>query len=191
MKKEVARAREAGYKIVYIDEVVFSAATMQKKAWAPAHHNIEYLDKRSHMKSQALVAGITQEEGLVAWLIFRRSINQYDYMEFVTQLRENLKDQKVALFMDNLSVHKSKKCKALYQELNLLPIFNAPYAPEYNGIENYWSAVKKVYKADMLDKVTQDSWIDVAAVAETALLSVSQEVAKNCARKGEERIYEI
>ena len=50
------------------------------------------------------------------------------------------------LFMDNLSVHKTRLVKELYEELELTPIFNAPYSPKYNGIESYWFLLKQIYK---------------------------------------------
>ena len=55
------------YLVIYADEVIFSAATRQGKAWSNTMMNIEYKDKRTYMPAQALVGGITKEYGLVAW----------------------------------------------------------------------------------------------------------------------------
>ena len=71
-------------------------------------------------------------------MIKERSFNQDSYIEFLRQLRSQQPEQRIVLFLDNLSVHKTKKVKELYEELELTPIFNAPYSPKYNGIESYW-----------------------------------------------------
>lgn len=63
--------------------------------------------------------------------------------------------------MDNLSVHKTKRVLDHLKEQDIEPVFNVPYSPELNGIELYWAALKKEYKAEMLQRVIQDGWIDV------------------------------
>ena len=53
---------------------------------------------------------------------------------------------KIALFMDNLSVHHTPDNKQLFQELGLEVIFNKPYCPDFNPIECVFSNVKNHYK---------------------------------------------
>ena len=43
------------------------------------------------------------------------------------------------LFLDNLSVHKTKDAKLLFESLNITEIFNVPYCPHFNEIESYFS----------------------------------------------------
>jgi len=50
------------------------------------------------------------------------------------------------LYLDNLSVHKTKAVKEKFAELNIHPIYNIPYSPDFNGIESYFSIVKGEYK---------------------------------------------
>ena len=46
------------------------------------------------------------------------------------------------IFLDNLSVHKTKEVYQAYKRLNITPIFNMPYSPDFNGIESYFSLIK-------------------------------------------------
>jgi len=48
--------------------------------------------------------------------------------------------------MDNLSVHKTNLSKELFKELKIVPVFNIPYSPQFNGIESYFSLLKNEYK---------------------------------------------
>jgi hypothetical protein len=36
--------------------------------------------------------------------------------------------------------------KKKFQELNIIPIFNIPYSPDFNGIESYFSLIKAGFK---------------------------------------------
>ena len=65
---------------------------------------------------------------------------------FLEQLSNEYDGEQVAVFMDNLSVHKTKDVKEACERLNIIPIFNIPYSPDFNGIESYFSLVKAEYK---------------------------------------------
>ena len=47
MKSEYERARAEGAKIIFLDEAVFSAATMLSRSWSAKNESIEITDKRS------------------------------------------------------------------------------------------------------------------------------------------------
>jgi transposase len=64
----------------------------------------------------------------------------------VRQLSVKLGGGDFALFLDNLSVHKTKDAKLLFEALNITEIFNVPYCPQFNGIESYFSQIKATYK---------------------------------------------
>ena len=58
------------------------------------------------------------------------SINSDSFIDFLYQLRhEQQGDDKIALFMDNLSVHKTYKVQQAMRELNMTAIFSVPYSP--------------------------------------------------------------
>ena len=47
--------------------------------------------------------------------------------------------------MDNLSVHKTLAAQTAYRHLDIKPIFNLAYSPEYNPIELVFSQVKRIF----------------------------------------------
>ena len=63
--------------------------------------------------------------------------------------------------MDNLQVHKSDDSRAAYQRLNIIPIFNIPYSPQFNGIESYFALLKAEYKKLLLQYLMKDLNFDV------------------------------
>jgi hypothetical protein len=50
----------------------------------------------------------------------------------VRQISIKLEGGDFALFLDNLSVHKTKDAKVMFEELNITKIFNVPYCPQIN-----------------------------------------------------------
>ena len=64
----------------------------------------------------------------------------------MTKLREANPDDKIALFMDNLSAHTSDRSKEAMRERGFRWIYNVPYSPEYNPIEFVFSEVKSNFK---------------------------------------------
>ena len=65
-----------------------------------------------------------------------------------------------ALFLDNLTVHKTRSVKLLFEELNITEISNVPYCPQFNGIESYFAQVKATYKKLLLQHVISEVHVD-------------------------------
>jgi hypothetical protein len=84
---------------------------------------------RTKIKTQAIIAGISEDQGLECYSIHDRSIKSEEFKLFLHKIKELYPDDHVYLFMDNLSVHKTRAMRALYDELDLTPIFNVPYSP--------------------------------------------------------------
>ena len=56
------------------------------------------------------------------------------------EVRSAAGDGKVYMFLDNCKVHKARDLKDDWQQLDIQPIWNVPYAPQYNAaIELYWA----------------------------------------------------
>jgi len=76
------------------------------------------------MMTYALVRGILIGDGLVGWHMVKRAVDSYDFIDFFHKIRDNLKGKKIALFLDNLSVHKTNECREVYERLRIKVIFN-------------------------------------------------------------------
>ena len=63
------------------------------------------------------------------------------------ELRQANDDEKICLFMDNLSAHTSKKAKAEMSRLGFKAIYNVPYQPYLNPIEFCFSKFKAKFKS--------------------------------------------
>jgi transposase len=94
----------------------------------------------------ALIAAISEDGGLVDFALHPKAINTESFVAFINQLSSKLGGGDFAIFLDNLSVHKTKEAKLIFEQLNITEIYNIPYSPQFNGIECYFAQVKAYYK---------------------------------------------
>ena len=128
-------ARAEGRKIVWLDEVCFTKRSNQERDWSAKGQNT-VLDQADVMTDfRAVIASISMEEGIEKLYLQTHAIDIVDFRTFLGKLREKNGETPLALYMDNLAVHKSDDSKMKMAELNIRPIFNPVYSPEYNPIE--------------------------------------------------------
>ena len=105
-------------------------------------------------------------------MLFPQSVNIPKFKEYLIKLREENKDEKICVFMDNLTTHTSKKTKESMKQLGIRYLFNISYSPDYNPIESVFSKVKQKFRclrARRLTGVIHDSY---EMIIEKAIKSV-------------------
>jgi hypothetical protein len=83
MKERLDQAKNEGLKIIYVDEAMFTFKTMPAKTWSAPYNNLKIVESQFRMKSQALVCGISEEDGVEHFDIHRRSITVVEFKQFV------------------------------------------------------------------------------------------------------------
>ena len=147
MKRLMTRARNDGYRIVYLDETCFTRSTVPKAEYCRQGQNVAADLAYMQEPTLAVLASISKEKGLEHYRIFDNSVNIPKFKEFLQELRDQNGDEKIALFMDNLSAHRSEKSKVEMARLGFRTIFNVPYSPEFNPIEFAFSKIKSKFRA--------------------------------------------
>jgi transposase len=79
-----------------------------------------------------------------------------DFVFFLELLHRKNENKPFALFLDNLKVHTSKDTTKAMKTLGIMPIFNVPYSPQFNGIEAVFSIVKCNFKKELLRLLQKD-----------------------------------
>ena len=65
---------------------------------------------------------------VVGRMVFPKSLNQYQFVEFLTELRKKVGTAKITLSIDNLPLHKTKFVKAKALDLGIELLFFPPYS---------------------------------------------------------------
>ena len=60
-------------------------------------------------------------------MLFHQSVNIVKFKEYLIKLRQENGDDKICIFMDNLTTHTSKKTKETMRQLGIKYLFNLPY----------------------------------------------------------------
>ena len=92
--------------------------------------NYEVNQKHLSQPAECLLLGISEENGVEHWRIFEKSVNNVKFKQYLEELRGANAGKKIALFLDNLSVHHSKKTRAVLERLEIPTIYNVAYACE-------------------------------------------------------------
>ena len=83
-------------------------------------------------------------------MTFQHSVNISKFKTYIEELRNKYFFDDICIYMDNLSVHRSRVTRERLDELSIKYIFNPPYSPEYNPIESVFSIFKHNLKKDRL-----------------------------------------
>ena len=107
-------ARSQGKTIVYLDEVNFTKLSFQSKEWCGKNSNLTVDQKEIYTGYRSVIVAMTEESGIVKYLICPSAINAQTFNVFLKSLRQKYGTTPLALFMDQLKVHQSKEVKPTY-----------------------------------------------------------------------------
>ena len=113
MIRALKRAKKDGFKIIYIDETVFTRSTVPRTEYCLQNRNVTVDKNWINEPTMAVLSGISREKGQELFMLFPKSVNVPKFKEYLTKIREANGDAKVCLFMDNLSVHKANESQKL------------------------------------------------------------------------------
>ena len=147
MKRQLSKAKRDGYRIIYLDETFYTRNKVPELEWALPNENVTIDAAKNVEPCLCMLAAISKDKGLEHYRIFEKSVNMKKFKEWATELRAKNEEDKIALFMDNLSTHTSPKAKKFMNQLGFRQIYNLPYSPDYNPIELTFSKCKQKFRA--------------------------------------------
>ena len=116
---------------------------------------------------------MTAENGLGNITIHSQAINSEDFINFLSKLRSKYAKRSIALFMDQLPVHKSREVRPWYEELDITPVYNVAYSPEFNAIEAAFSKVKRIFNQRRLNCLVNKTGFNADNTIKFAFKAVS------------------
>jgi hypothetical protein len=135
--------------LISLDETSFASTHTRQKSWTILGSDINYAPIRgNNYRSITLLMAlsVTAVEG---FYLIDGSSNQILFSEFLIdvtkKIREKYKcqDRKIVFLLDNLYSHRTTLIKQISRHLNIQLLFNCPYTPETNFIENAFNNIKR------------------------------------------------
>lgn len=129
--------------VVYIDESAFHIGMQQLYGYSQKGAKAVSITQPKSINYSLLAA--IRNEGIIAFQIFRGSVKSADFNGFMARLISNLgldeQQQEIVFFMDNASIHKNLDLREeIWTQITI--IYNAPYSPQLNPIEECFSLWK-------------------------------------------------
>ena len=95
----------------------------------------------------AVLAAATAQDGFLHYVsTFKKGIRKEDVVHFLKVLKSRTPNHDIAVFLDNASCFTARDTKAAACEMGIALIYNMPYMPQFNGMENVWRHVKAAYR---------------------------------------------
>ena len=166
--------------VLFCDEVAFTKRSLLTKTWSPrnVHFRVDQSDIFSGFRT-AIVA-VSADEGLVHLDVEEKVTNIERFAVFIKDLSNRMKGRPFCLFMDQLSVHKSRKVMELYDQYDITPIFNIGGCPEFNCIETVFAHCKASFKRRRISALANETPFDMDKVVGTAFEIVTPDLVMNC-----------
>ena len=143
---DLQHARDNQMQVVYMDEVVFSKRGFPTRCYSNKGVNTTVKQRDVYSGFRTVIAAVNSDFGLVLTDSKEIVTNEERILEFIPKLSLCMGSEAFALYMDNLKPHKTPAVMKLYEQYQILPIFNIADSPDLNAIEICFSVVKLSYK---------------------------------------------
>lgn len=132
-------------RLVFVDEAGSSAAMTPAFGRAPAGTRV--VENRAFKKSPNIsMVGFIRLGHAMIVSSQKGAYNGLSFLEWVQRcLVPHLRAGDVVV-MDNVRFHKNKAVKAAIRSVGAFLVFQPPYSPEYNPIEEAWSKLKQLLR---------------------------------------------
>ena len=118
--KELAEADRTGLPVLFLDETNFTKASLQTREWSCQLSNLSVDQKEVYTGYRSVIATMTAERGIGLCLVHPKAVAAEDFVPFLRKLRTKLIRRPIALFMDNLWVHKCRDVQPEYSRLDIM-----------------------------------------------------------------------
>jgi len=180
---EMEQAEREGRLLVFADETLFTKRALKQREWSAKNSNLAVDQQEVYVGYRAALASMTSAKGMCLVTTAEGPIKEPEFCLHLNRLRSRAGRRPIALFMDNLWVHKSLECRELMGRLNIRPIYNVGYSPEFNPIEAVFSKVKRRFSCQRLHNLVTKIGFNMDTEIEAAFKAVTPAHCGACARK--------
>ena len=132
---------------------MFTKHTRNDITWSGPRDHIECDLQTLNMTPIACCVAVSERHGLDLVKMWPKSVDTTKFHEYLDELKTKYPERKMCIYLDNLGIHRSKATKEVFEKHQMLFVFNPPYAPFGNPIEECFAVVKQDYKKAKLNRI--------------------------------------
>ena len=117
----------------------------KQKGWGKIGETLLYEISGKRIKRTSVLAALNKKS-ILAPLLFEGTCNTELFIAWIEQQLLPALTKGQTVIMDNASIHKSQKVRALIEGAGCKLIYLPPYSPDLNPIETFWANMKKWIK---------------------------------------------
>ncbi len=131
------------YHPVFVDETHWEVGWRWRNArYRRGEKNVQ--ERGPQRYSLTAISAISDIGPIYTLLVQNSSINAQKFNDYMVNLLDREKDRRIVIFLDNAPVHKHEELEEMVNGIDKKHIvFNAPYSPECNPIEKFFSEWKR------------------------------------------------
>ena len=107
-----------------------------------------------------MIASVSKEIGVELLMTFANSVTTQKFKIYLEELRRRYFFDDLCIYLDNLSVHRSREVRERMDDLSIAYVYSPPYSPDFNGIESVFSIFKNKLKRERLRAITNEEEMD-------------------------------
>jgi len=180
---EMEKANFEGRILAFADEICFTKRSLKLREWSNKNTNLTVDQEDVYVGYRAVIASMTAEKGICLVHVYEEPVKEPEFCAHIMKLHSKFKGKPIALFMDNLWVHKNARVQELMTKLDIRPIYNVGYSPEFNAIEAVFSKVKRQFSSQRLHNLVTKIGFNMDAEVEVAFRAIKPAHCAACARK--------
>jgi transposase len=177
------QAAREGRILVFLDETLFTKRAIKLREWSGKNSNLAVDQEEVYVGYRSALAAMTAAKGVHLVMIWDHAVKEPEFEHFIKKLRTKAGKKPIALFFDNLWVHKTAEARALMAKLDITPVYNVAYSPEFNPIEAVFSKVKRHFSSQRLHNLVTKIGFNMDKEIEAAFTTITAEHCAACARK--------
>lgn len=157
VSKKLITVLSQDYKIIFVDETGIKLNSSPKYGWGKKGEKIS-VQVETSKKNYTVMAAITDEEILGCQVIEEGGTKKEDFLGFVCTVINKCIQRTlfsiIVVFLDNAPSHISPFIQNNLDEQVIL-LYNAPYSPMLNPIEEFFAKFKKLIKKNLIKNSSQ------------------------------------
>jgi len=180
---EMEQVKREGRILVFADETLFTKRAIKLREWSAKNTNLTADQEDVYVGYRSALASMTAEKGMLLVHVYERPIKEPEFCAHLMKLRSKAGGRPIALFMDNLWVHKNARVQELMAKLDIRPVYNVGYSPEFNPIEAVFSKVKQQFRCKRLHNLVTKIGFNMDTEIEAAFRAIKPAHCASCAQK--------
>lgn len=126
--------------IISIDEMGIYLNDLPTYGWAEKGKKCEISTTDNVLQKKVSLIIAMNNKKIIKYKLYEQNISGDKYLKFIREI--NYKHKGKHLLMDNAKIHHTKKLKEYIKKKNINVLYNIPYCPEFNPIENVNSMIR-------------------------------------------------